>query len=215
MKYLAIFLGIFLALSFVSAQSYNSNIDLSAYGVDGNVQVNPDGSVKADIDVKSNFQGNVNGNAVNSQSDAQYNIDAKAGDEVKLNGTVKDSNGNVMASESVTYDIKNVKSGEKIVLSNGKNSEVKIMPSTASANAIAKLSIKVCSTDNNCTIILKETGSGDNIKLTYEVKANKQFKILGIFKSNSEVKAEVDVETGDVVKVKRPWWSFVASEKAE
>ncbi len=220
---LGLFAILSLAFSIVSAQSYNSNIDLQAYGVDANVnadvdvknvQVNPDGTVKADISVKSNVQGNVNGQAVDTQNTADYSINAKAGEGAVINGTIKDSNGNIIASESKKMDFKDanaVKEGEKIALSNGKNAEIKVMPSTASATAIARLSIKVCSADNNCTIQFKETGSGDNIKLAYEVKADKNFKILGIFKSKKTISAEVDAETGEVIKTKGPWWSFIAS----
>ncbi len=224
MKIMSLVLVGFLMMSLVAAQSYNSNIDLSGYGVDGNVkadvnvknvQVGADGSVKADIDVKSDFQGKVDGKDVKSGSSGNYSIDAKAGEKAKIKAGIRDEKGKVIAQKVREYDWKNIRAGERINLSNGRNAEVKVMPSTASATAIARLKIKVCSEENNCTIVLKETGKGNETKLSYEVKVKKEFKILGLFKSKKEVNAEVDADSGNVTKIRRPWWSFIASESKE
>ena len=89
-------------------------------------------------------------------------------------------------------------------LSNGRKAEIKIMPETASQNAIDKLG------ELNFTIELKEVGKGDDAKPVYELTGNKQGKFLGIFKIMARVSAQVDAETGDV-KVIKPWWAFLAS----
>ena len=99
----------------------------------------------------------------------------------------------------------------EVTLSNGRNAEIKTMPSTASETAIARLGIKVCNADNNCTIELKEVGSGDNNKVEYDVQAERHSKILGIFNAKMQVDAEVDAETGDVIADHRPWWAFIAT----
>lgn len=90
-------------------------------------------------------------------------------------------------------------------LSNGRKAEVKIMPGTASTKAIAKLG------DLGFTIELKEVGKGTNAKVVYELTGKKQGKFLGIFKIMASEKVQVDVETGEVKKVIKPWWSFLAS----
>jgi hypothetical protein len=82
------------------------------------------------------------------------------------------------------------------------NKEVKVMPDTASARAIEVLSLK------GLNVTLKDTG-----KPTYEIKGKKETKILGLFKKQMEVTAEVDAETGELQNVKRPWWSFLAKEE--
>lgn len=97
-------------------------------------------------------------------------------------------------------------------MSNGKNAEIKVMPETASARAIERLSLKVCSAENNCTIQLKEVGKGNETKMAYEVKAQKESRMLGIFKKKMEVTADVDAETGEVIKSHKPWWAFLAAE---
>jgi len=89
-------------------------------------------------------------------------------------------------------------------LSNGRKAEVKIMPETASQNAIQRLG------ELNFTIQLKEVGKGNDSKVVYELTGNKQGKFLGIFKIMAKVQAQVDAGTGETEVIK-PWWSFLAS----
>jgi len=90
---------------------------------------------------------------------------------------------------------------------------VKIMPSTASATAIARLGIKNCNKSEGCTIVLKETGSGNQTKATYEVKAQKDVKLFGFIKTKMGVSAQVDSDTGNVTSTKKPWWRIFAVEQ--
>ena len=96
--------------------------------------------------------------------------------------------------------------------SNGKNSEIKMMPDTASERAIERLKLKVCSEENRCVIELKEAGIGNQAKVVYEVSVEKQGKFLGLFKVKSKISAEIDAETGELNRIKNPWWAFLASE---
>ena len=99
-----------------------------------------------------------------------------------------------------------------IQLSNGQNAEVKIMPDTASETALERLRLRVCTEENNCTIQLKETGQGNESKLSYEIHARKQVKVLGIFRKQMQVQAEVSAENGEVIRTGKPWWAFLAKE---
>ncbi len=87
-------------------------------------------------------------------------------------------------------------------LFNGRNAEIKIMPETASATAIERLG------ELGFNISLKEVGDD---KVVYELTAEKEGKMLGLFKVKGKVSVEVDAETGEVVKVRKPWWAFLAS----
>jgi hypothetical protein len=100
-------------------------------------------------------------------------------------------------------------------LSNGKIAEIKIMPNTASATALARLRLKVCSLDNNCTIELKEVGERNQTRAVYEIKAEKRARIFGLFKARMRLESQIDAETGEVIRTKRPWWSFLATEEDE
>jgi len=102
-----------------------------------------------------------------------------------------------------------------VQLSNGRNAEIKIMPSTASETALARLRLKVCNESNNCTIQLKEVGSGNETRAAYEVQLERHSRILGIFAKKMQVQTQVDAENGEVVQTKKPWWAFLATEPAE
>jgi len=104
----------------------------------------------------------------------------------------------------------------RVHLSNGiNNAEIKVMPNTASETALARLRIRVCNESNNCTIQLKEVGTGNQTRAAYEVQAEKQAKVLGLFKTKMQVQAQIDAETGNVIQTKKPWWAFLASESEE
>ncbi len=103
----------------------------------------------------------------------------------------------------------------KVKLSNGVEKEIKIMPDVASEKAIERLKLKVCSEDNNCSIELKEVGSGDGVKVAYEVQTRKQVKFWGLFRTYAQVRAQVDAENGEVIQVSKPWWAVLVDELDE
>lgn len=98
----------------------------------------------------------------------------------------------------------------KAKLSNGNQEEVKVMPEVASEVALERLRAK------NLTIELKEVpNDSENVNLAYEVRAEKEYRILGIFKTKSDVSVLIDTEDGEVLDENFPWWSFLASEVEE
>ncbi len=101
----------------------------------------------------------------------------------------------------------------KARLSNGKNAEIKVMPDVASETALQRLRLRNCNED--CSIELKEVGSGEKVRAAYEVKAQRNSKVLGLFRARMNVQAQVDAESGEVIKVNKPWWAFLASETEE
>lgn len=100
-------------------------------------------------------------------------------------------------------------------LSNGRNAEIKVMPDVASQKAMEQLKLQNCNEESNCSIELKEIGSGENAKAAYEVKTQRTARVLGLFKTQMQVKAQVDAENGEVVQVNKPWWAFLAAEPEE
>lgn len=98
-------------------------------------------------------------------------------------------------------------------LSNGMNAEIKVMPDTASERALEVLGAKCQET--GCEIELKEVGKKEETKAAYEVKAQKQVKVLGFIKAQMRTQAQVDAETGEVVKTRNAWWGFLAKKNLE
>ena len=89
------------------------------------------------------------------------------------------------------------------------------MPDVASETALEKLRLKNCVESEGCLIELKEVGQGEDAKLSYELKTQRQSKIFGLFKARMKVEAQVDAQTGELIDSKKPWWAFLATEPAE
>lgn len=89
----------------------------------------------------------------------------------------------------------------KMTLSNGQVAEIRVMPETASQKSADRLG------QLGFDVQLKEV----NNKAVYEVSGDKQGKLFGLFRIKGRVSAVVDSQTGDVIQVKKPWWSFLAS----
>lgn len=146
------------------------------------------------------------------------NYKTESGKEIQIqeqnNNRVQLRVGNSVTESSLEMVQEETETGLKLKakLSNGKNVEIKVMPDTASEKALERLRLNVCSEENNCKIELKETGTGEQVKAMYEIKAEKQAKLFGLFKTKMQVKAQVNAENGDVV-VNKPWWAFLAKEE--
>jgi len=114
---------------------------------------------------------------------------------VRLNLTGRDIGGNATVLAAL--------------LLNGKLSPVKIMPDTASLNALEKLKAR-CGA--KCSIELKETGILNNVRAVYTLTTEKDSRIFLIFPKKMTLSAEVNPETGDVLSISKPWWAFMAKE---
>jgi len=124
-------------------------------------------------------------------------------------------NANARTSMNITQEQVQNKTRLRAKLSNGNETEIKIMPDTASETALARLKLKVCSAENNCQIELKEVGQGKQARVAYEMKAKKQTKLFGLFRAQMQVQTQVDAENGEVIQTKKPWWAFLAKESDE
>lgn len=124
--------------------------------------------------------------------------------QVQLNNTRIRSRFNLSVVESENG------SELRMRLSNGRNAEVKIMPERASELAIQRLKLKSEKRNESLEIELKEVGKGNATRPAYLVKAQKESKILGLFRANMDVETEIDAQSGEVISEKRPWWSFLA-----
>ncbi|MBW2966421.1 hypothetical protein KY342_04935 [Candidatus Woesearchaeota archaeon] len=95
-------------------------------------------------------------------------------------------------------------------LRSGRDAEIKVMPDTASETALQRLRLRNC--DENCTIELREVGAGNRTMAAYEVRAQRNSRVFGLFRARMNVQAQVDAETGEMIQVRKPWWAFLATE---
>ncbi|MEN7982105.1 MAG: hypothetical protein ABFQ65_01515 [Nanoarchaeota archaeon] len=97
--------------------------------------------------------------------------------------------------------------------SQGKDFEIKVMPDIASETALERLRLRNCGED--CEIELREVGLGDDARFAYEMKTQRNSKVFGLFGARMNVEAQVDAETGELIRIDKPWWAFVATESEE
>lgn len=94
-------------------------------------------------------------------------------------------------------------------LSNGRWTLIKYMPDSASEKAIETLGA-ACE-ERNCSIELAEVSAGGAKKLAYEVRSERDSRVLFLFKKKLPTIVRIDAETGKVIGIERPWWSFLSS----
>jgi len=111
--------------------------------------------------------------------------------------SIKEGSSSVETSEGVVIRDKKLfmdsSQGEK---------EIKVMPSTTSEVAINQLKLK------DYSIELKDVG-----KPVYEITGKTNVKVLGFIRAEMTIKSQVSAETGEVEKINKPWWSFLAKEE--
>ena len=166
-------------------------------------------SVKSNVSISPSASASASAQANASKGEMNKSKDEKGEPVADIIARINLRTGlNIVASENASL-------GEilRVYLSNGRYAAVKVLPATASANAQAVMKAK-CE-ERNCTVELKETIVNGEAKAAYEVKAEKKAKVLGIFNAKMNVEADVDAETGEIIKVRRPWWSFLATEVDE
>jgi len=98
-------------------------------------------------------------------------------------------------------------------LSNGEHAEIKIMPDRASETALQRLKLTNCGED--CNIELKEVSVRNELKMVYELTTQRSARVFGLFRTRMQVQAQVDADTGEILRVRKPWWAFLASEPEE
>lgn len=181
---------------------------------------------------QSGLQNNVNTGTQNQGDDSQLqntitnrvrtgnytNSDGKRMEiRTQANNEIMLKVGNAEAKTKMNMTQQQVQNKTKLMvkLSNGRNAEIKVMPDTANERALERLRLKVCSSERNCTIMLKEVGKGNETEPAYEMQIQRHSRILGIFQKKMQAKSQVSAETGEIIRVKKPWWAFLATEPEE
>jgi hypothetical protein len=78
--------------------------------------------------------------------------------------------------------------------------ELKVLPENASETAKMRVNYQLIKT------VDIEDSDGNAY---YAVKGIQAGKILGLFSTQMDVQTDVDVQSGDVTQVRRPWWNFL------
>ena len=112
----------------------------------------------------------------------------------KVNKKSKIEIENRMATTDKKMEIK----GSKLYVQTSAGSkEIKILPGEASAKATAITKVN--------TIELKE----ESQQPIYSVNGTKQAKLLFVIPVSMQIETKVSAESGNVISIKKPWWSFL------
>jgi len=198
-----------LAISMVFAAGGEAGVSVS--GNSGNLDASGSTGNQGDSGAENDSgQGNQNEVVVqtmNQGESSQLQVQTNS----EFGTTLQSGNAEAKTSMKMTQEQDQNKTKVFAELSNGMKSEIKVMPDTASEKALEVLNAK-CE-ETGCSIELKEVGKGNTTKAAYKVEAKKEVKVLGLFKSQMNAEAQVDAETGEVIKTRHAWWGFLASKK--
>ncbi len=122
------------------------------------------------------------------KKEIEININsAKKEMEMKVDNEIAISDKKIEIRESKSY----------ITIAGGQK-EIKISPKAASSRATAVTKVN--------TIELKE----ESQQPIYSVKGTKQAKLLFVIPVSMQIETKVSAESGNVISIKKPWWSFLA-----
>ncbi len=97
----------------------------------------------------------------------------------------------------------------RFLLSNGEEAEVRIPEEHAFLIARANLRLESCSVENNdCVMKIKEIDS----EVFYELSAEKEISVLGIFKKWIKISGLVSAKNGAFSSPKKELWAILANE---
>jgi len=207
------FVAVLLLAAFVLAEGLQAGNNMPETGLNAGVA----GQIMnetAELQTAAEIQNQGNATQIRAEERVRAgNYQLESGEQVEVQEGEK---GLIMSAKNVEansqLNLSQNTTGNKtrftVHLSNGLNAEVKIMPDAASERAIEVLKAK-CEI-NNCTIELKEVGSGNQSRAAYEMKVEKKVRVLGLFQAKIQESAQIDAENGNVIKVRRPWWAFLA-----
>lgn len=207
------FVAVLLLAAFVLAEGLQAGNNMPETGLNAGV-ANQMTNETAELQTAAEIQNQGNATQIRAEERVRAgNYQVENGEQVEVQEGEK---GLIMKTKNVEANLQlNLSqntTGNKtrftVHLSNGLNAEVKVMPDTASEMAIEVLKAK-CEI-NNCSIELKEVGSGNQSRAAYEMKVEKKVKVLGLFQAKIQESAQIDAENGNVIKVRRPWWAFLA-----
>ena len=106
-------------------------------------------------------------------------------------------------NSSTTVNLYKSDEGRMYILNKGnKTKKINLLPNQVHERIAERLSREL----ENETIELDENG-------TYNYQAKNIVKLFALFTVKMKVKAKIDAESGNVTKIAKPWWSFLAVEK--
>jgi uncharacterized membrane protein YfhO len=98
------------------------------------------------------------------------------------------------------------KSEDKIygMFKNSQTREIRILPDEIKEKIKERIKLRL----ENQIIELDENG-------IYQIQSKKKARLFFLFPVRERVKIEIDSETGELIKIRNPWWGFLARDSDE
>jgi len=108
--------------------------------------------------------------------------------------------------ENMTTNVTLYKSGKKIhgIMKDNKTKKINMLPDQVKEKAEEKLKQKL----EKYNISLDENG-------TYQVQTEKGARLFFLIPVREKTNVEINSETGEIVKIRNPWWGFLARDQKE
>ena len=123
------------------------------------------------------------------------------GDKIKKKIKVESENKRYEVETELEIEKGEINDKFKVKTSSGVKKLISVLPDDVYKIAMEKLG------SERLNIKLKEVDG----KVVYEAETEKDGKIFGIIKKKVKVKAVIDTETGEVLKIKKKWWNFLVT----
>ncbi|GEM_PF-6670736 len=91
------------------------------------------------------------------------------------------------------------------VLSTGGDVEVQIMPEQANQKLTQEIG------EGNYEAELKEEVIDGQKIAIYEITGEKEARLFGLFRIRARIISRVNAQSGEIININKPWWSFLAS----
>lgn len=141
-----------------------------------------------------------------------YGVKADGYLGIGSNGSVLINGGSVEVQGGLNVSSNNDGGNSFVTLSNGVVINIILTPEEAEAKAEENSEFGNC--NENCDVEIRRVNTQNSERVVYRVSSYKDVKILGFINSNMKVSADVDVETGEVISLNKPWWVFLSSESS-
>ncbi len=108
--------------------------------------------------------------------------------------------------ENMTTKVELYRAEGKIygVFKNNKTKAIEIMPDEVKERIRQRIKARL----ENQTIELDEDGN-------YKIQIRKKARLFGLIPIRERVRMQMDPETGEIIKIKNPWWSFLTKDIEE
>ncbi|MBU5575397.1 MAG: hypothetical protein QXF15_02065 [Candidatus Aenigmatarchaeota archaeon] len=119
---------------------------------------------------------------------------------IEINKEQKIINISVGDTVAITHEIIKFENKTLKIETPGTSISINILPHSAKEIVISKENQEI----KNMELVRVQT------RASYEIHGEKEVKILGIIPAKMEIKTSLNAENGNIEKIEKPWWSFLA-----